>query len=57
MTWWLKLSPEEKEQMIEAACDKFAGGEITEQEFREQLANLGMNATDISDHVKENKGK
>lgn len=50
--WLNGLSQAEKDEMFLDACEAFQTERISEKEFRETLAQLGYNATDIEDLVR-----
>ena len=54
MSWLNGLSQQDKDEMVADACDAFAKTIISEVEFRQHLAKLGYNATDIEDEVRRN---
>ncbi len=54
MSWLNGISREEHAEIFTDACDAFQKTIITEKEFRETLAKLGFNATDIEDEVRRN---
>lgn len=53
MNWLSGLSTSEKDEMFLDSCEAFSSGIISESEYRETLARLGFNATDIEGYVKE----
>lgn len=55
MNWLSGLSSADKDEMYLDACEAFNAEQINEREFREQLAKLGYNATDIEDCVKQHQ--
>lgn len=54
MSWLNGTSYDELKELIDAARTNFRCGDITEEKFREQLARLGFNATEIDQEVLEN---
>lgn len=53
MSPWLNgLSSQEKSEIFLDACEAFHTDIISEKEFRETLAKLGYNATEIEDLVR-----
>jgi len=57
MNWLASLSQSEKDEMYLDSCVAFETEVINEKEFRETLAKLGYNATDIEDIVRDNRPK
>lgn len=57
MSWLDGLDKSERDEIFLDACQAFTTTVITEKEFRETLARLGYNATDIDDEVKEHAPK
>lgn len=55
MNWLSGLSQSDKDEMYLDACEAFNGGRINEREFRKTLGELGYNATDIEDCVKQHQ--
>jgi len=55
MNWLSGLSQSDKAEMLLDACEAYNAEQISEKEFREQLAKLGYNATDIEDCVKQHQ--
>ena len=53
MSWLNGLSDQDKIEMYLDACAAFNSEVITEKEFRACLAQLGYNATDIEDTVRQ----
>lgn len=53
--WLNGLSQQEKAEMFLDLLQAFSTDVITEKEFRESLAKLGYNATDIEDLVRSPK--
>lgn len=45
------MSYEEHSEAVQAARERFQNNEITENKFRELLASLGFNATEIDSEV------
>lgn len=54
-TWLASLSQQEKDEMFLDLCSAFNTETIGEQEFRQSLARLGFNATDIEGYVNEHR--
>lgn len=52
--WINQFSTEEVREMIDDACTAFYNMSITQSELYQQLARLGLNATDIEEKIKEN---
>lgn len=55
MNWLSGLSPSERDEMYLDCSEAFNSEIISEQEYREQLAKLGFNATDIEECVTQHK--
>jgi Holliday junction resolvasome RuvABC DNA-binding subunit len=53
--WHDQLSQSEKDEMYLDACEAFNIEVISEKEFRETLVQLGYNATDIEEIVKDQR--
>lgn len=53
MSWLNGLSAEERTEIYLDACAGFNGEFINEAGFREVLAKLGYNATDIEETVRQ----
>lgn len=49
------ISQEEWNETFDEACNEYENGKITHAQFAEVLLNLGMNASDIVDTVREFK--
>lgn len=54
MSWLNGLSREEYDEIFVDACDAFSKTVISEEEFRQTLSKLGLNATEIEDEVRRN---
>lgn len=52
MSWLNGLSSGERREIYEDACRAFQGEFIDEKEFRQTLAKLGYNASDIDEEVR-----
>lgn len=50
--WLSQFSSDEIQEMFDDACHAFEADQINEREFRDTLARLGKNATDIEECVK-----
>lgn len=53
MSWLNQYTSAEIKEMVEDACVAYSHRQISSFEFRQHLAKLGYNATDIEDKVKE----
>ena len=49
---YFHLSQEDKDEIFDDRCDAFRMNLISEQYFRQELARLGYNATEIEEVVK-----
>jgi hypothetical protein len=50
-----QLNQQEKDEVFLDACEAFELSELSEELFRAILGNLGYNATDIEDIVREHR--
>lgn len=53
MSWMNGISREEHAELVEAAREHYRNGDWSEDKFREQLAILGFNATEIDSEVRD----
>lgn len=51
----MDLDYQEHKELWEALNARFNNGEISEDQYRRNLARLGFNATEIEEEVKQNK--
>ena len=57
MSWIAQYSSSEIAEMITNCCAAYNAGEIDESDLRQQLARLGLNATDIYEMEKQHRPK
>lgn len=47
----MNMTYEERQELVAAAVERYFNNEISEEELRITLGKLGLNSTEIEDHV------